>query len=169
MGGRVVQHVRSPHRTKALVTGLPLAGAFTIGLVTVAHDGRCSTPVIVTQDRSRVYPGRSAPPRPTLQRCVPTCLWPEQSGRRPEGTSPGLAWSHPVTQSASRPWPFFAGEEVCLIHVRSSSDWWYSKFVNCSKYLFVVFWYYTLSCYEIFHDNQCLKFGHNYFIGVMTW
>lgn len=74
VGGRVVQHVRSPHRTKALVTGLPLAGAFTIGLVTVAHDGRCSTPVIVTQDRSRVYPGRSAPPRPTLQRCVPTCL-----------------------------------------------------------------------------------------------
>ncbi|XP_042862245.1 myosin-9-like isoform X8 [Penaeus japonicus] len=74
VGGRVVQHVRSPHRTKALVTGLPLAGAFTIGLVTVAHDGRCSTPVIVTQDRSRVYPGRSAPSRPTLQRCVPTCL-----------------------------------------------------------------------------------------------
>ncbi|XP_042204590.1 uncharacterized protein LOC121854184 isoform X4 [Homarus americanus] len=73
VGGRVVQHVRSPHRTKALVTGLPLAGSFTIGLVTVASDGRCSTPVIVTQDRSRVYPGRSVAPRP-LRRGIPTCL-----------------------------------------------------------------------------------------------
>ncbi|KAK8731651.1 hypothetical protein OTU49_007407, partial [Cherax quadricarinatus] len=73
VGGRVVQHVRSPHRTKALVTGLPLAGSFTIGLVTVASDGRCSTPVIVTQDRSRVYPGRSIVPRP-LRRNTPTSL-----------------------------------------------------------------------------------------------
>ncbi|XP_071547475.1 uncharacterized protein [Panulirus ornatus] len=73
VGGRVVQHVRSPHRTKALVTGLPLAGSFTIGLVTVATDGRCSTPVIVTQDRSRVYPGRSVVSRP-LHRGTPTSL-----------------------------------------------------------------------------------------------
>ncbi|XP_068202288.1 uncharacterized protein [Palaemon carinicauda] len=73
VGGRVVQHVRSPHRTKALVTGLPLAGSFTIGLVTVAEDGRCSTPVIVTQDRTRVYASRSSSARP-LRRCVPTCL-----------------------------------------------------------------------------------------------
>lgn len=73
VGGRVVQHVRSPHRTKALVTGLPLAGSFTIGLVTMAEDGRCSTPVIVTQDRTRVYTSRSSSARP-LRRGVPTCL-----------------------------------------------------------------------------------------------
>ncbi|KAK7074727.1 hypothetical protein SK128_027128 [Halocaridina rubra] len=73
VGGRVVQHVRSPHRTKALVTGLPLAGSFTIGLVTVAEDGRCSTPVIVTQDRTRVYASRNSSARP-LRRGVPTCL-----------------------------------------------------------------------------------------------
>nr|XP_045623165.1 protein lava lamp-like isoform X3 [Procambarus clarkii] len=75
VGGRVVQHVRSPHRTKALVTGLPLAGCFTIGLVTVSTDGRCSSPVIVTQDRSRVYPGRSSGGVPRhLRRNLPTCL-----------------------------------------------------------------------------------------------
>lgn len=73
MGGRVVQHVRSPHRTKALVTGLPLAGSFTIGLVAVADDGRCSTPVIVTQDRSRLYPNRNIV-RHTMRRAIPTSL-----------------------------------------------------------------------------------------------
>jgi len=72
VGGRVVQHVRSPHRTKALVTGLPLAGTFTIGLVTIANDGRCSTPVLVTQDRTRIYAAKR-PPK-TLRRAVPTAL-----------------------------------------------------------------------------------------------
>lgn len=72
VGGRVVQHVRSPHRTKALVTGLPLAGTFTIGLVTIANDGRCSTPVLVTQDRSRIYAAKR-PPK-ILRRAVPTAL-----------------------------------------------------------------------------------------------
>ena len=88
MGGRVVQVVRSPHRTKALVTGLPLAGSFTIGLITVANDGRCSTPVLVTHDRSRVYKNKSAKEQRNLQHstrnslsthmspryAVPTCL-----------------------------------------------------------------------------------------------
>ena len=62
VGGRVVQHVRSPHRTKALVTGLPLAGSFTVALVAMATDGRGSTPAVVSQDRSRLYrgPKRSA-------------------------------------------------------------------------------------------------------------
>lgn len=73
VGGRVVQHVRSPHRTKALVTGLPLAGSFTIGLVAVADDGRCSTPVIVTQDRSRLYPNRNIAGH-TMRRVIPTSL-----------------------------------------------------------------------------------------------
>lgn len=73
VGGRVVQHVRSPHRTKALVTGLPLAGSFTIGLVAVADDGRCSTPVIVTQDRSRLYPNRNIVGH-TMRRVIPTSL-----------------------------------------------------------------------------------------------
>lgn len=73
VGGRVVQHVRSPHRTKALVTALPLAGSFTVGLVAVAGDGRCSAPALVTQDRTRVYPGRAAVQRP-LRRAVPTAL-----------------------------------------------------------------------------------------------
>jgi len=72
VGGRVVQHVRSPHRTKALVTGLPLAGTFTIGLVTIANDGRCSTPVLVTQDRSRIYAAKRPPKM--LRRAVPTAL-----------------------------------------------------------------------------------------------
>jgi len=72
VGGRVVQHVRSPHRTKALVTGLPLAGTFTIGLVTIANDGRCSTPVLVTQDRSRIYAAKKPPKM--LRRAVPTAL-----------------------------------------------------------------------------------------------
>jgi len=72
VGGRVVQHVRSPHRTKALVTSLPLAGTFTIGLVTIANDGRCSTPVLVTQDRSRIYAAKR--PQKMLRRAVPTAL-----------------------------------------------------------------------------------------------
>jgi len=72
VGGRVVQHVRSPHRTKALVTGLPLAGTFTIGLVTIANDGRCSTPVLVTQDRTRIYAAKRPPKN--LRRAVPTAL-----------------------------------------------------------------------------------------------
>jgi len=72
VGGRVVQHVRSPHRTKALVTGLPLAGTFTIGLVTIANDGRCSTPVLVTQDRTRIYAAKRPPKM--LRRAVPTAL-----------------------------------------------------------------------------------------------
>jgi len=72
VGGRVVQHVRSPHRTKALVTGLPLAGTFTIGLVTIANDGRCSTPILVTQDRSRIYAAKRPPKM--LRRAVPTAL-----------------------------------------------------------------------------------------------
>ncbi|XP_045138183.1 microtubule-associated protein futsch-like isoform X5 [Portunus trituberculatus] len=74
VGGRVVQHVRSPHRTKALVTGLPLAGSFTIGLVAVADDGRCSTPVIVTQDRSRLYPCRNVTAGHTVRRSITTSL-----------------------------------------------------------------------------------------------
>ncbi|XP_063862381.1 uncharacterized protein LOC135101930 isoform X4 [Scylla paramamosain] len=74
VGGRVVQHVRSPHRTKALVTGLPLAGSFTIGLVAVAEDGRCSTPVIVTQDRSRLYPCRNVTSGHTVRRSITTSL-----------------------------------------------------------------------------------------------
>ncbi|KAK4305379.1 hypothetical protein Pmani_022723 [Petrolisthes manimaculis] len=73
LGGRVVQHVRSPHRTKALVTSLPLAGSITVGLVAVASDGRCSTPALVTQDRSRNYPGRTVAQKP-LRRAVPTAL-----------------------------------------------------------------------------------------------
>lgn len=73
LGGRVVQHVRSAHRTKALVTALPLAGSFTVGLVAVAGDGRCSTPALVTQDRSRVYPGRTVALKPH-RRAIPTAL-----------------------------------------------------------------------------------------------
>jgi len=61
VGGRVVQHVRSPHRTKALVTGLPLAGSFTVALVAMGTDGRGSTPAVVTQDRSRLYRGPKRP------------------------------------------------------------------------------------------------------------
>lgn len=69
----MVQHVRSPHRTKALVTSLPLAGSFTVGLVAVANDGRCSTPALVTQDRSRNYPGRTVAQK-LHRRAVPTAL-----------------------------------------------------------------------------------------------
>ncbi|XP_076028871.1 uncharacterized protein LOC143017827 isoform X3 [Oratosquilla oratoria] len=57
--GRLHQHVRSPHRTKALITGVSLATSFTVALVTLSTDGRCSTPVAITHDRSRVYPKRS--------------------------------------------------------------------------------------------------------------
>lgn len=84
VGGRVVQQVRSPHRTKALVTGLPFPGSFTIGLVTVAQDGRCSTPTLVSYDKPTAYkskvsqkPSQSSTVNNnslTPRRALPTCL-----------------------------------------------------------------------------------------------
>ena len=88
VGGRVVQHVRSPHRTKALVTGLPLAGSFTVALVAMGTDGRGSTPAVVTQDRSRLY--RSGPKR-----------LPEGGSEKAEGS--GLRRSHSSPASANHP------------------------------------------------------------------
>lgn len=78
VGGKVVQQVRSPHRTKALVTGLPFPSQFTIGLVTVAHDGRCSLPTLVSYDKTNTYKSKlhhQAPPlNATPKRALPTCL-----------------------------------------------------------------------------------------------
>lgn len=55
VAGKVVQQVKSPHRTKALITGLSMTTPCTIGLISVGIDGRCSKPAVVTCDRSSVY------------------------------------------------------------------------------------------------------------------
>lgn len=77
VAGKVVQLVKSPHRTKALVTGLPMTSPCTIGLISVGIDGRCSKPAVVTCDRSSVYPNRRRPTAtnaPCRKMSVPTCI-----------------------------------------------------------------------------------------------
>lgn len=69
VGGRVVQLVRSPHRTKALVTGLPFPSPFTIGLVAITEDGKCSTPAVVSSETSSIYKSIGAS-GPKSSRCA---------------------------------------------------------------------------------------------------
>lgn len=75
VGGRVVQQVKSPDRTKAFINGLVMTSSVTIGLISVGIDGRCSKPAVVTCDRTSVYPLRTVRrPAPTRRTAAPTCI-----------------------------------------------------------------------------------------------
>ncbi|XP_018012551.1 uncharacterized protein LOC108669665 [Hyalella azteca] len=75
VGGQVVQFIKSPHRTKALITGLPISPTITIGLVSVGVDGRCSKPAVVACDRSQLSSRRIVRKSSSSRRTVgPTAI-----------------------------------------------------------------------------------------------